>query len=148
MVNKKIINATPSTKDGIQFKSMLEVRIYESLKKRGLKPEYESKKFILWERPKGYFTVPYIDRVGKNFKEITSKPLGITYTPDFTFKFKNWLVFLEAKGFKNDVTPYKIRLFRDLIEQMQKDTEEKLCYAVVHSVRELNTLFDILINKE
>ena len=137
MINKKIINATPTEYDGKKFRSMLEVRIYRKLKELGIEPEYEPQKIILWERSKQQLTVPYYDRVGKIFKRVTSKPLRVTYTPDFIFDFKGWHIYLEVKGYKNDLTNYKIRLFRDWLETQNNPRQ---CYAVVHRIKDVEFL--------
>ncbi len=137
MNNKKICNATPTEYEGMKFRSKLELRIYKYLLTKGIEPQYEQAKIVLWNREKGYFKVPYYDRVGKTFKKITSKPLAVTYTPDFIFTYNGVLVYLEVKGFKNDVTNYKIRLFRDWLETQNNP---KQCYAVVHTIKEVEFL--------
>lgn len=137
-VNRKIKNATDCIIDGIEFKSLLEGRIYKYLKSIGIIPEYESKKFKIWDRDK--FSFPYFDRYGKVFKKITRKPSPVHYTPDFIFTYKGFTVILEAKGFKNDVVNYKIRLFRELLDTL----EGNLCYAVVYSVKDVKTLLKCL----
>ena len=58
--NKKIINATQSTLNGIKFKSQLEKSVYNTLSQLGLHPEYEPKQFLLWE---GFTPLtPYYDK--------------------------------------------------------------------------------------
>lgn len=141
MINRKICGATPTEYDGIKFRSKLEARIYKYLVTKGIIPQYEVEKITLWNRDKGYFKVPYYDRVGKTFKRITSKPLAITYTPDFVFIYNEVTVYLEVKGFKNDITNYKIRLFRDWLETQNNP---KQCYAVVHTIREVEQLLNNL----
>lgn len=137
MNNKKICNATPTEYEGMKFRSKLELRIYKYLLTKGIEPQYEQAKIVLWNREKGYFKVPYYDRIGKTFKKITSKPLAVTYTPDFIFTYNGVLVYLEVKGFKNDVTNYKIKLFRDWLETQNNP---KQCYAVVHTIKEVEFL--------
>ena len=139
--NKKVKNATPTEYNGIKFKSILETRIYKYLLSKGIEPEYEKIKIKLWSRSKGELSVPYYDRIGKIFKKVTSKPLSVTYTPDFIFKYNGYTVYLEVKGFKNDVVPYKIRLFRDWLEAQNNP---KQCYAVVHTIKEVEFLLNDL----
>ena len=137
--NRKIKNATPIEYDNIKFRSQLEKTIYVNLLKKGIKASYEPYRIKIWDSNK--FNTPYYDRVGKQgFKLITSKPLPVHYTPDFIFIYNNIKVFLEVKGFKNDVTPYKIRLFRQWLDKNQTDA----CYAVVHSLGDLNILLSEL----
>lgn len=142
MENKKIRNATECELDGIKFKSKQERSIYKYLLSVGIKPSYESEKFTIWDRDR--FSVPYYDRYGKIFKRIERKPTSVHYTPDFTFKVGDTKVILEIKGFKNDVVPYKIRMFRDLLEKISKSTGEKLCYAVVYTIKDLKFLLNDL----
>ena len=86
--NKKIRNATATTYNNINFKSKLEESIYKTLLSAGFKPDYEKLKFVLWEGFKP--TVPFYNRSkSKVFKQETTKLQDITYTPDFTFKYKD-----------------------------------------------------------
>lgn len=146
-INKKVLNAQPNVYNGIHFKSKLETRIYIDLVKKGLKPKYEVKRIKIWDRDS--FSVPYFDKVKikgkKTFQQVVSKPICVHYTPDFIIKYKGITVFLEAKGRKNDVAPYKIRMFRDWLEDFSK-TNKKVCYAVVYSLKDLNKLFNYLDN--
>lgn len=139
MINKKIRNATPTEYDGIKFRSKLEARVYKYLISKEIVPLYEKYKITLWQKAKDSFTVPYYDKVGKTFKKVTTKPLPVTYTPDFVFPYKEWNVFLEVKGFKNDVVPYKIRLFREWLEGHKFELGNP-CFAVVKSIKEIEQL--------
>ena len=49
-INKKVRNATICRKDGIQFKSKLELYMYTKLKQAGLGGEYEEHRFDLLEK--------------------------------------------------------------------------------------------------
>lgn len=144
MVNKKIKGATICEYNGIKFRSKQELSIYKYLLSIGITPEYETTKFTIWDRDS--FSVPYYDRFGKTFKKISRKPTSVHYTPDFIFSIGSIKVILEVKGFKNDVTPYKIRLFRDFLEKHYNDTKEKVCYAVVYSIKDLKFLINDLQN--
>lgn len=141
MENRKIRNATEIEQDGIKFRSKLELRVYNYLKSVGINPKYEPEAIVLWEGKR--FTVPYYDRYGKRFMRITRKPASVKYTPDFIFEYNDCLVYLEVKGFKNDVANYKIKLFRDWLEGFE---DEKLCYAVVYTIRDVKTLLEDLHN--
>lgn len=145
--NRKILNAVECEYNGIKFRSRTERSIYITLLNKGIKAEYEQLRCTLWARNK--FKVPYYDKVGKKgFKRVTSKPLAVHYTPDFIFEYEGIKVFLEVKGFKNDVTPYKIRLFRDWLEDYTNKNALKTCYAVVYSIANLNTLLEDLKTKK
>lgn len=120
MENKKIKNATSKVLDGIQFKSRLEASIYKTLKEHGIEASYEKVTFEFVPRLRP--TVPFFNRIKKVFG-LEMKPLQpITYTPDFTFNYKDMLIIIEAKGFENDVYPVKKNLFRRHLEDMEKYT--------------------------
>jgi hypothetical protein len=120
MINKKIKNATKKTYKNIIFKSTLEATCFKILSEEGFNPEYEKRKFVLWE---GYYpNVPFYtkDKKTGSLKLDFVKIKDITYTPDITFWYKGTLVVVEIKGFENDVYPYKKKMFRKLME-FQKD---------------------------
>lgn len=146
MGNKKIINATPTNYNGIEFRSKLEKSIYKALTDKGLDVAYEPLRCKIWDR--NSFLVPYYDRIGKKpFGLVTSKPIAVHYTPDMIFFYKGVKVFLEIKGFKNDVTPYKIRMFRDWLDKYSWENNVKCCYAVIYAVKDINTLLNLLDNE-
>lgn len=142
VLNKKIKNATTCQYNNITFKSKKEASIYKYLISIGITPEYEPIKFTIWDRDS--FSVPYYDRYGKTFKRLSRKPTAVHYTPDFIFTYNNIKVILEVKGFKNDVVPYKIRLFRDYLETLSDKVS--LCYAVVYTIKDLKFLLSDLQN--
>lgn len=118
MENKKIRNATVTTYNNIQFKSKLEEGFYKTLVQAGFEPDYELTKFVLAEGFKP--TVPFYNRSkSKVFRLDNSKVRDITYTPDFTFLYKDALIIIEAKGIENDTFPLKKKLFRRFLEEME-----------------------------
>lgn len=146
MENKKIINATQVSSNGISFNSKLEERLYRYLINRGIEVQYEPQKIKIWDCEK--LSVPYYDKKGGVFQRITSKPTCITYTPDFIFVYKGTCVFLEAKGFSNDIFPYKAKLFREWLEKHSiQFAPAKYCYAVVYSIKNLELLLNDLDNE-
>lgn len=140
MVNKKIRGATSLVSDGISFKSKLEVVIYKELLRAGFSPKYEERKFVIWEGIKP--TKPFYNRdiQTKMLKLDMGKMRDITYTPDFTFEYKNHLVIIEAKGFENDTFPIKKKLFRGLLEKM----ETSVIYLEVYTKKQLLQAIEIL----
>lgn len=102
--NKKIINATPTNVGNIKFKSTLEASIYKALIDRGFEPLYELDSFCLIE---GFKPREYYVRGKGNSRKFTD----ITYTPDFKIQYKELTIYIEVKGFQNDVYPYKKKLF-------------------------------------
>ena len=133
--NKKIKNAHPKEYNGIKFKSQLEVMTYKTLFELGLNPQYEKEKYVLWD---GFIpTVPFYTK--NSFKrknhniEVLSPftvkdkrpPTKISYTPDFTFDYKDKHIIIECKGMVNDVFPYKFKMFRKSLETLNdKDAIE------------------------
>lgn len=113
--NKKIKNASPTSQDGLNFKSALEKTIYNTLVGQGINPAYESVKYDLSGtiKPTQVF---YVRSTSFGF-HYEMRPLSkITYTPDFTFEYNGIFVIVEAKGIENDVFPLKKNLFRKLME--------------------------------
>ena len=140
MVNKKIRGATSLVSDGISFKSQLEVVIYKELLRAGFNPKYEERKFVIWEGIKP--TKPFYNRdiQTKMLKLDMGKMRDITYTPDFTFEYKNHLIIIEAKGFENATFPIKKKLFRGLLEKM----ETSVIYLEVYTKKQLLQAIEIL----
>lgn len=137
--NRKIKNASTCEYNNITFRSKLECSVYKYLLSVNITPLYEPIKYKIWDNDK--FVIPYFDRYGKKFQRVLRKPTAITYTPDFMFNYKDYKVILEVKGFKNDVTPYKIKLFRAFLEQ---HTEYNFVYAVVYSIKDVKALLSML----
>lgn len=126
--NKKVKNATPTIYNNIKFKSSIEVMVYKTLLQYGFNPLYEPTKYLLW---KGFQpTIPFYTRNNKKQHILnTRKLVDITYTPDFYIEYKGLKIIIEAKGFENDVWPYKFKMFRYLLEQ-QEDKEKYLIFEV------------------
>ena len=115
MENKKIKNATPKEYNGIKFKSLVEVSVYKHLLSLGFNPEYEKHKYTIWEGLKP--SIPFYNQNGKKEFVLQSKKIiDITYTPDFTFKYKSIFVIIEVKGQENDTFPIKKKMFRKYLE--------------------------------
>lgn len=118
MENKKVKNATKTTESGIDFKSKMETIVYRTLLEEGITPSYEGKTFVLSPRVRP--SVPFYNRMGRNFIS-NMKPIhAITYTPDFTFEYNDMLIIIEVKGFENDVFPVKKSLFRKYLETLEQ----------------------------
>lgn len=130
--NRKIINATPTQVDGIKFKSRLEASVYKTLIDRGFQPQYEPDTFVLFE---GFKPVRYL----KDGSMYTRKFTDITYTPDFKVAFNDVIVYIEVKGFDNDVYPYKKKMFLKLIKELP------IYFLEVHNKKGLVSCIDKLI---
>ena len=117
MANKKVVNATPEEKYGIQFKSKLEGKMYGYLIDAGITPDYEKYTYTL--SPSMKTKVPFYNRTPKRgFHQMGSHVAPITYTPDFTYDCNGLFVIIEAKGKENDIFPLKKNMFRKLLETM------------------------------
>ena len=132
--NKKIKNASPLEYDGIQFRSKLEVTCYKVLKENHIEPLYEKETFTLWN---GFYpTVPFytkntFKKGNCNLKLLSTKTAldrrkvdSWNYTPDFSFTFNNFIIFIEVKGFSNGIYEYKRKLFRKILEDKQIEDNE------------------------
>jgi hypothetical protein len=149
MENKKIIHATPLDYDGIHFRSKLEKGCYKILVEEGFKPEYENLKFTLQKAFKG--TQPFYDR----YKDRTLKRVvwgysrytvqDITYTPDFTFNHNGHLIVIECKGYENDVSPMKMKMFRYF---MEKHPKKHIAFFEVYAQKDLRKAIEVIKNLE
>lgn len=152
--NKKIINATQSTFNGIKFKSQLEKSVYNTLSQLGLNPEYEPKQFLLWE---GFTPLtPYYDKETDRQREkrnphspkiLTLKNgrfVGIRYKPDFYFRFRDLDIYIEAKGKENDVFYIKKKLFIKYLDNLYIKTGQRSMYFEVYTKRQLLQAIEII----
>lgn len=118
-MNKKILNATPTTLGDIRFRSKIEAMCYTTLLEAGLEPHYEEQKFILVEckiTPRVWYKHHKRGQPPK-FMEECVKPRNITYTPDFIVYRGDDVFILEVKGFANDVFYIKKALFISRLEE-------------------------------
>lgn len=133
--NKKIKNAHPKEYNGIKFKSQLEVMTYKTLTEQGFTPKYEKETYVLWDGfipSVPFYTKNSFKRKNHNIEVISPStvkdnrpPTNITYTPDITFDYNGKHIIIECKGMVNDVFPYKFKMFRKSLEQLQnKDNIE------------------------
>ena len=90
-INKKVINATEVTVNGVKYRSKLEARCAQILKENNIYFEYEPLK------------IEYIHK----FEYYGEKYRAAFYTPDFIVDNK---YILEIKGFPNEVYRYKKKL--------------------------------------
>ena len=90
-INKKVINATEVTVDGIKYRSKLEARCAQILKENNISFEYEPLKIEY---------IPKFEYYGEKYR-------AAFYTPDFIVD-KQYI--LEIKGWKTDVYKYKKKL--------------------------------------
>jgi hypothetical protein len=159
VANKKIRNATQSSSKGITFKSQLEKSIYNTLLQQGFEPQYEPTTFTLWE---GFEPItPYYDketdkqkikrlsdgidtRTSKILIQKTGKIVGIRYTPDFYFKYKDLNVYIEAKGIENDVFYIKKKMFIKYLDNLCIEKGERSIYFEVYTKKQLLQAVEII----
>lgn len=156
--NKKIRNATTCKTGNITFKSQLEKSIYNTLQQLGFNPQYEPKTFVLWD---GFTPItPFYDKESdtqqkrriengdtnksKSLILKTGKIVGIRYTPDFYFKYKDINIYIEAKGVENDVFYIKKKLFIKYLDDMYIKNKEKSMYFEVYSNKQMLQAINII----
>lgn len=137
--NKKVKNATELVIDNIKFKSKLEASVYKHLVEEGFVPGYELEKYVLWEGIKP--TIPFYGKKGLDDKKL----IDITYTPDFTFSYKDKFIIIEVKGMQNDVFPYKFKMFRKLLESYVN--KDDILIFEVFSIKQLKECIKIIRNE-
>lgn len=158
--NKKVLNATLCSENGLNFKSKLEKMVYDTLISLGFNPEYESKTFILW---KGFKSVtPFYDRESLSQRNRrlkkgilpTTRILSlqsptlrdITYTPDFYLSYNDMDIFIETKGFTNDIFPIKKKMFRAYLDNILIETGRKSLFFEVYTKQNLLQAVEIIKN--
>lgn len=142
MLNKKVRNATIVERDGIKFRSTLEVKVYLALKDAGFELQYEPDKITLLEsfRPKRVWYIDGEPQVTKTGKKLGKTIAGKTYTPDFKLTVNGTTVYIEVKGHPNDVYPITRKLFLRWIDEQ----EGEIMFSEIHSLRGLNRFIDKL----
>ena len=90
-INKKVINATEVTVNGVKYRSKLEARCAQILKENNISFEYEPLKIEY---------IPKFEYYGEKYR-------AAFYTPDFIIDNK---YILEIKGFLTDTYRYKKKL--------------------------------------
>lgn len=141
-MNKRILNATPFTYDGINFKSKTEVMVYKTLIENGFSPKYEEETFCFWKGLKP--TVPFYDLGKDRHLHLNMKKLiGSSYTPDFIFWSGKTKVIMEVKGYANDVYPLKKKFFRAYLETL----DYPVVFVEIHTKRQLLEFIDTLNKK-
>ena len=151
--NKKIVNATRNTYDGIVFKSLLEKVVYSTLSQLGYSPQYEPQTFTLFE---GFVPItPFYDKMSdskvkkallkyKMLELKSGKIIGIKYTPDFYFRYNNIDIYIEAKGMENDVFYIKKKLFIKFLDERFLSTGQKSMYFEIYNKRQLLQALEII----
>jgi hypothetical protein len=141
-MNKKIKNATPLEYEGIKFKSKLEVMVYKTLKENNFDVFYEPHTFNLWYgfKPRIPFYTPKNKVLINNDKKI----IDIKYTPDFTFRYKDIDIYIEAKGMKNDTYYLKNKLFRGFLEEKYALSGEFSMYFEIYTKKQLLQAIQII----
>lgn len=151
--NKKIVNATRNTYDGICFKSLLEKVVYSTLSQLGYNPQYEHQTFTLFE---GFVPItPFYDKMSdskakkallkyKMLELKSGKIIGIKYTPDFYFRYKDIDIYIEAKGMENDVFYIKKKLFIKFLDERFTHTGQKSMYFEIYNKRQLLQALEII----
>lgn len=117
-LRKKKINNRSGTilkKDGIIFKSKLELYCYTRLKEEGLIFDYEKYSFIL--QPAFEFDNISIEMIksrnDKSYRQQSKNIRAITYKPDFVNTKDKWII--ECKGYPNDNFLIKWKMFKHFL---------------------------------
>lgn len=151
--NKKIRNATQVKAGNITFKSKLEKVVYQCLSENGFNPQYEPITFTLIDPFEA--KTPFYDKEtdtqfnrrresgdtsAKKLVRKSNKIQGIRYTPDFYFKYKNLDIYIEAKGFENDIYYIKKKLFLRYLDMQPEDA----MYFEVYTKKQLLQAIEII----
>ena len=158
--NKKIRNATEAKVRGITFKSQTEKMIYRTLRDKGITPEYEKHTFLLWEgfKPVTPFYDQETDRQLEKRMEaagVTKKipkllvlkkdiVAGIRYTPDFHFSKEGIDIWIEVKGFENDVFYIKKKLFRKYLDNLFETEGKRSMFFEIYTKKQMLQALEII----
>ena len=141
-MNRRVVNATPFTYNGINFRSKTEVMVYKTLIENGFSPRYEEETFYYWEglRP----TVPFYDLGRDRHLHLNMKKLVCSkYTPDFTFWSGGFKIIIEVKGYANDIYPLKKKFFRAYLETL----DYPVIFAEIYTKRQLLEFIEKIKNE-
>ena len=156
-INKKVINATEVTVNGVKYRSKLEARCAQILKENNISFEYEPKTFELIS---GFIPlIPYYDEetpkqrlkrlksgskiVERSLIAKTSKIISLKYTPDIYVKYNNLDIWIEVKSIENDVFYIKKKLFIKLLGEELCKSGKKSMYFEIHSIKQLKQAIEI-----
>lgn len=145
--NKKVKNTKAQTYDGINFRSRLETTCYKELISAGFKPKYEEKRFVLMDGfslDKVIFYTPY----RRKYQQYPRKLLHITYTPDFSFEYKGYMVLIDTKGFPNETYPMKKKMFLKKLEEKSLESNLKYIFFEPHNKRQILKTIKIIKSLE
>lgn len=157
-LNAKIKNASRCSVNNINFKSKLEKTAYIILSDKGFNPQYEPTTFEVY---KSFVPItPFYDKEtdAKYKKRIDTKDkkayrmlipkmakiVGIRYTPDFYFNYKGIDVYIEIKGFENDVFYIKKKLFRKYLDELYLKTGQHSIFFEIYTKKQLLQALDII----
>lgn len=146
-VNKKIKGAVELSQDGLLFKSKLELSVYNRLVGMGYEVRYEPFTICLW---KGHVpSTPFYTRTKKGIgqKHLTLKDrklADIKYTPDFYFNYNGLDVWIEVKGYENDVFYIKKKLFIAYLDNKFFETKQKSIYFEIFNISQLLEALEII----
>lgn len=145
--NAKVINATPCSYNGIDFKSKLEMNIYKAIESEGYAPLYEPITFTIWNGFKPRIPFYKKNKSSRKMALENTKIRDITYTPDIIFYAGTRMILVEVKpDYENDVFPYKKKLFRRFLENQFDNTSEEHMpiYVQVGTIKHLKDFIKIL----
>lgn len=160
--NKKIRNATICSTGNITFKSQLEKSVYNTLQQSGFDPQYEPKTYVLWD---GFIPItPFYDKESntqqrkrlkdgdtnksKILVQKIGKITGIRYTPDFYFRYGKLDVYIETKGFENDVFYIKKKMFRHFLDQRFNSTGQHSIFFEIYTKKQILQAIQIIKDYE
>ena len=130
--------------DGITFASGTEGNCYTLLKKAGFKPKYEECTFTLIEPMKPTVAFFTKDKKNSGLKLDMAKLRSTTYTPDFTFKYKNYFIVIEVKGHAWEDYLIKRKLFRHSLEKAKEFGD--ILFFEVYNIKMISQMIEIIKN--
>jgi hypothetical protein len=144
--NRKIRGSKITEVDGIRFRSKIESCCYQKLKESGFNFSYEKDKLIILNKFKPNISVflPH-KKISDHVVETNCMIREISYLTDFTVYINgDTIVYLEIKGYPNDVYPIKRKLIINYLNSLRDKT---YIFAEVHNLKQLDSLISKLKEK-
>jgi hypothetical protein len=149
--NKRVINATECSYNGIKFKSKLELYCYNQLEGSGLDFSYEYKTFTLIEKFKPIIPLYQFNKKTNSINEDLSTIRASTNTPDFIIissKDGNPHIYiLECKGMMTDSWVIKWKLLRHQLHNEPNYVDALFIAKNQSEIRQCIDIIKNLINK-
>jgi len=149
LTNNRVRGARKVEYDGKLFDSKLEVNFYKLLVSNNIPFEYNNNTVKVVDDFRldkvNYYSSDRNNREITQFltkKGLKQKISAIKYTPDFIIEIGSYLIYVELKGYQNDVYPYKRKLFFSLLEN--SNITKQIYFFEPRTIKQSKTVIEII----